>query len=83
MGSDKQGWEEFRQDRERLVAELRALGIRDERVLAAMARVPRHLFVPSEFLPYAYEDRPLPIGAGQTISQPYIVALSTLSLIHI
>jgi len=62
------------------LAELRALGIRDERVLSAMARVPRHLFVPPELVPYAYEDRPLPIGAGQTISQPYIVALSTQAL---
>jgi len=63
-----------------LLAELRALGIRDERVLSAMERVPRHLFVPPELVPYAYEDRPLPIGAGQTISQPYIVALSTQAL---
>ena len=66
--------------RRELLAELRALGIRDERVLSAMARVPRHLFVPPELVPYAYEDRPLPIGAGQTISQPYIVALSTQAL---
>lgn len=49
----------------------------DERVLAAMARVPRHLFVPSSELPYAYDNRPLPIGHGQTISQPYIVAVMT------
>jgi len=66
--------------RRELLAELRALGIRDERVLSAMERVPRHLFVPPELVPYAYEDRPLPIGAGQTISQPYIVALSTQAL---
>ncbi len=45
-----------------------------------MARVPRHRFVPPHLLPYAYEDRPLPIGRGQTISQPYIVALSTAAL---
>jgi len=70
----------FQAERRELVAELKALGISDPRVLAAMERVPRHLFVPPEFLPYAYEDRPLPIGAGQTISQPYIVALSTQAL---
>ena len=72
--------EELARARKALISELRALGIRDERVLAAMARVPRHVFVPPELLPFAYEDRPLPIGAGQTISQPYIVALSTQAL---
>ena len=50
-------------------------GIRDERVLAVMNEVPRHLFVPPSIRAHAYEDRPLPIGEGQTISQPYIVAL--------
>lgn len=50
-------------------------GISDERVLEAMRQVPRHLFVPPEVAGYAYSDRPLPIGDGQTISQPYIVAL--------
>lgn len=56
-----------------------ALGGRplDPKVLAAMAEVPRHAFVPPEQQPYAYEDRPLPIGYGQTISQPFIVALMT------
>lgn len=54
--------------------QLRARGMRDERVLAAMERVPRHLFVPREWQPDAYGDHPLPIGEGQTISQPYIVA---------
>ncbi len=49
----------------------------DARVLEAMARVPRHLFVPQKRRRYAYENRPLPIGYGQTISQPYIVALMT------
>ena len=49
----------------------------DGRVLAAMRRVPRHLFVPDNQRPLAYADRPLPIGYGQTISQPYIVALMT------
>ena len=54
---------------------LRSRGLHDERVLAAMAQVPRHEFVPEEYRSQAYEDHPLPIGAGQTISQPYIVAL--------
>jgi protein-L-isoaspartate(D-aspartate) O-methyltransferase len=63
-------------------AQLRARGVRDERVLAAMGRVPRHLFVAGEDQDSAYEDHPLPIGDGQTISQPYIVAfmLEALSL---
>ena len=56
---------------------LKLSGIRDKRVLAAMEKVPRHEFVPDEYLYAAYEDRPLPIGCGQTISQPYIVALMT------
>jgi protein-L-isoaspartate(D-aspartate) O-methyltransferase len=54
--------------------QLRRRGITDERVLAAMARVPRHLFVPEHLRHLAYEDGALPIGQGQTISQPYIVA---------
>ena len=54
--------------------QLRARGIRDPRVLAAMERVPRHEFLGPEFQREAYEDRPLPIGQGQTVSQPYIVA---------
>ena len=54
--------------------QLRRRGITDERVLAAMARVPRHLFVPEHLRHLAYEDGALPIGEGQTISQPYIVA---------
>jgi protein-L-isoaspartate(D-aspartate) O-methyltransferase len=52
-------------------------GIKDPRVLEAMRRVPRHRFVPEPQIERAYEDRPLPIGYGQTISQPYIVALMT------
>src|SRR5579863_8758291 len=60
----------------RMVEEqLRARGIRDERVLSVMARVPRHEFVPERYRDQAYQDHPLPIGEGQTISQPYIVAL--------
>ena len=57
--------------------QLRSRDIVDERVLAVMGRVPRHLFVEPAQEGFAYEDRPLPIGAGQTISQPYIVALMT------
>ena len=56
-------------------SQLRARGIRDERVLAAMAKVPRHDFAPEQLRDEAYEDHPLPIGEGQTISQPYIVAI--------
>ena len=56
-------------------SQLRQRGIRDERVLDAMSRVPRHLFTPERYRDQAYEDHPLPIGEGQTISQPYIVAL--------
>lgn len=52
-------------------------GVEDARVLAAMRRVPRHDFVPSDVVDQAYDDHPLPIGFGQTISQPYIVALMT------
>jgi protein-L-isoaspartate(D-aspartate) O-methyltransferase len=55
-------------------------GIRDERVIAAMARVPRHEFVAEEYRNQAYEDRPLAIAEGQTISQPYIVAASLAAL---
>ena len=54
--------------------QLRRRGIRDERVLEAMAELPRHEFVPPELIAQAYEDHPLPIGGGQTISQPYMVA---------
>jgi len=73
-------------DEEALFARLRqtmvrqqiaARGVRDIRVLEAMATVPRHRFVPPESVPGAYDDRPMPIGQGQTISQPYIVAAMT------
>ncbi|MFH0945052.1 MAG: protein-L-isoaspartate(D-aspartate) O-methyltransferase [Planctomycetota bacterium] len=57
--------------------QIRARGVRDERVLAAMEKVPRERFVLAVDLDHAYEDRPLPIGRGQTISQPYIVAVMT------
>lgn len=63
-----------------LVRQLRREGIRDERVLAAMGKIRRELFVPGEARHAAYADSPLPIGEGQTISQPYIVALMTEAL---
>jgi protein-L-isoaspartate(D-aspartate) O-methyltransferase len=56
-------------------SQLRARGIADQRVLEAMARVPRHEFAPERYRDQAYEDHPVPIGEGQTISQPYIVAI--------
>ncbi len=59
--------------------QLAARGIRDPRVLGAMGRVPRHAFVPAEAVGQAYDDGPLPIGYGQTISQPFMVALMTLA----
>jgi protein-L-isoaspartate(D-aspartate) O-methyltransferase len=65
--------------RARLIKAL-ASEIKDKRVLAAMARIPREYFVPPENTRYAYEDRPLPIGLDQTISQPYIVACMTEGL---
>ncbi|NIP92687.1 MAG: protein-L-isoaspartate O-methyltransferase, partial [Akkermansiaceae bacterium] len=64
--------------REAMVArQLAARGIESERVLDAMRGVPRHEFVPAAVRAAAYADRPLPIGHGQTISQPYIVAFMT------
>ena len=64
--------------RERMVRRhIAARGIESENILSAMGEVPREAFLPPELLPHAYEDRPLPIGEGQTISQPFIVALMT------
>ena len=63
--------------RERLIARLREEGIRDEKVLTAMLEIPRHIFVDEAIASRAYEDTALPIGYGQTISQPYIVARMT------
>jgi protein-L-isoaspartate(D-aspartate) O-methyltransferase len=63
-----------------LVQQLSSMGIRDERVLRAFEEVPRHLFVPGWLQDQAEADRPLPIGHGQTISQPYIVAVMTEAL---
>jgi protein-L-isoaspartate(D-aspartate) O-methyltransferase len=63
--------------RKQMVALIQKKGISDPSVLAALEKVPRHLFFDSSFLEYAYEDKPFPIGAGQTISQPYTVAFQT------
>ena len=71
----------FERQRELMIQEqLKTRGITDERLLAAFRKIPRHLFVPQELQPQAYTDHPLPIGSGQTISQPYIVALMTSRL---
>jgi protein-L-isoaspartate(D-aspartate) O-methyltransferase len=63
--------------RKKLVDEIRAKGITDEKVLAAIGRVPRHCFMESSFLKFSYQDKAFPIGSGQTISQPYTVAFQT------
>ena len=67
--------------RERLLQQLRDEGIHDERVLQALRDVPRHLFIDEALASRAYENTPLPIGYGQTISQPYIVARMTEALL--
>ena len=79
--------EDFASQRQQMIEEITAdarrvskyveKGTFDENVIQAMQATPRHLFVPPDARPYAYENRPLPIGYGQTISQPYIVALMT------
>src|SRR5712691_8494262 len=74
--------QDFARLRERMVREeIEARGVRSPEALAAMRAVPRHLFVPPEFRSGAYEDRPLPIGYGQTISEPTIVGLMTELLV--
>ena len=73
--------DDFITQRETMVElQIRARGVIDEKVLAAMRKVPRHLFVPQKIRPFAHGDEPLPIGEGQTISQPYIVAYMTQAL---
>jgi protein-L-isoaspartate(D-aspartate) O-methyltransferase len=73
--------DDFITQRETMVElQIRARGVNDEKVLAAMRKVPRHLFVPQKIRPFAHGDEPLPIGEGQTISQPYIVAYMTQAL---
>jgi protein-L-isoaspartate(D-aspartate) O-methyltransferase len=80
MSSETQS-EQFAAKRELMVStQLRARGISDERVLAAMASVPRHEFVAEDYHEQAYEDHPVPIGEGQTLSQPYIVAIMLQAL---
>jgi protein-L-isoaspartate(D-aspartate) O-methyltransferase len=75
-----QGMIDYIEARHRLVENIAARGIHDPLVLAAIEKVPREVFVPEDQRHRAYEDRPLPIGSGQTISQPYIVALMAQSL---
>lgn len=76
--SGQTGEGDFARSRRQMVEkDLRGRGIKDRRVLEAMSLVPRHLFVAERQRPSAYQDRPLPIGEDQTISQPYIVALMT------
>ncbi|OEU68366.1 MAG: protein-L-isoaspartate O-methyltransferase [Desulfobacterales bacterium PC51MH44] len=71
----------YQKARKKMVSfQIRMRGVSDQKVLGAMTEVPRHSFVPEELVSRAYADHPLPIGQGQTISQPYIVALMTASL---
>src|SRR6188768_1140144 len=80
-GSETTGQYNFSAMRERMVeTQIRARDVQSAAVLQAMRRVPRHLFVPDDLQPFAYDDRPLPIGRDQTISQPYIVAYMTEAL---
>ena len=73
--------EKFTRLRKQMVTrQIMARGVKDGRVLRAMGSVPRHLFVPERYRAHAYADHPLPIGEGQTISQPYIVAFMTETL---
>ena len=77
----KAAFAERADERERMVVgQIEARGVRDPAVLAALRRVPRHGFVPEDVRPRAYQDRALPIGHGQTISQPFIVASMTEQL---
>lgn len=77
LSADEQNLEDtfVRARRSMVEKDLRGRGVNDSRVLEAMAQVPRHLFVKENLRFQAYEDRPLPLGDGQTISQPYVVAL--------
>ena len=77
QAEDRAAAELRRRRLEMVERQIRARGVGDERVLAVMSEVPRHLFVPADERAQAYEDHPLPIGSGQTISQPYIVGLMT------
>ncbi len=63
--------------RKQLAEEVRSKGIQDERIIQAIQKVPRHFFLDSSFMEFAYQDKAFPIGSGQTISQPYTVAFQT------
>lgn len=63
--------------RKKLVSTVRAKGIKDENILEAIGNIPRHFFMDSSFLEFSYQDKPFPIGSGQTISQPFTVAFQT------
>jgi protein-L-isoaspartate(D-aspartate) O-methyltransferase len=77
----KEDTKEYKALRENMVKkQIISRGIRDKRVINALRKVPRHIFVDKAYIDSAYDDMPLPIGSGQTISQPYIVALMTESL---
>jgi len=77
-GSESAPEGDYKTMRENMVeTQIKTRGVKDQRVLSAMLKVERHLFVPKEYQNSAYSDQPLPIGEGQTISQPYIVALMT------
>jgi protein-L-isoaspartate(D-aspartate) O-methyltransferase len=81
MGQVREDNPKYRQAREKMIlSQIRLRGISDKKVLKAMSEVLRHSFVPKELASQAYADHPLPIGEGQTISQPYIVALMTEGL---
>jgi protein-L-isoaspartate(D-aspartate) O-methyltransferase len=76
--SDSNPKGDFKVMREKMVeTQIKARGVKDPRVLSALLKVERHRFVPEKYLDSSYSDQPLPIGEGQTISQPYIVALMT------
>ncbi len=63
--------------RKKLIDTIKSKGISDDNILAAIEKIPRHFFLDSSFMEFAYQDKPFPIGAGQTISQPYTVAFQT------
>ena len=67
--------------RKKLVATIREKGIAEEKILEAIGRVPRHVFMDNAFLEFAYEDKAFPIASGQTISQPYTVAYQSQLLL--
>src|SRR5574340_26770 len=79
--SDINASDDYRQKRQRMVEnDIRGRGVKDKRVLDAMLKIERHLFMDKDLMRRAYEDNPLPIDEGQTISQPYVVALMTEAL---